>query len=186
MDNFIPETSKDEQDVPYYEDVKAEGGWQGHGTGKSMQSLQSEITEAIGRLGGMVVGFQQGNFGKRQGFRINYTLQRPDGSMWPGELDVAALPVKDEHKRRKGLDTRREKSLKMALYMLRVALNGSWFLKQLSPGFNPLMPWMIMSSKDGKKYTISSAFQGMMAGENLLPEPEHDEEAVEGEFSETD
>ncbi len=185
-DNFVPETSRDEQDVPYYDDVSSEGGWQGHATEKSEPTLQAEITQAIGRLGGMVVGFQKGAFGSRMGYRVHYTLRRPDGQMWPGKLDIAALPVKPpKPNAKKNMDTWNQRSLKMALYMTRVALEGSWFLKQLAPGYNPLMPWMLMPREDGSEFTIAEAFDDMLQGKTMLPEPKKEEDAVEGEFSET-
>jgi len=70
--DFIPDQPKTVQDVPFYEDVTAVGGWQGHSTSKSISSLKSEITASIGRLGGLVTGFQRGTFligeQEREGF----------------------------------------------------------------------------------------------------------------------
>ncbi len=67
----------------------------------------------------------------------------------------------------------------MALYMLRNALDGNWFLQQLSPGFAPLLPWML-EEKSGK--TITQLWSESVSIGNLLPVP--GDEFVEGEFSE--
>lgn len=186
---FIPDVKGAAADVPFFDDVTAEGGWQGHSTGKSIEALKSEVTASIGRLGGMVIGFQRGQFqvGEhlRDGFRISYAVEAPDGKMFPGRLDIAALPVRKNpragyDRRVRSDDARREKSLKMALFMLKVGLDGTWFLSKLSPGFAPLMPWMI--GKTGQ--TITEAWQaGIM--NNLLP-PASSDWKVKGVNDETD
>ena len=176
--DFIPEQPKDAQQVPFFEEATADGGWQGHGTGKSIQQLQSEISSAIGRLGGMIVGFQRGHFvldhQKREGFQVHYTIENPGGHLIRGKLDIAALPLK------KATPAKQEKTLKMALFMLRNALDGAWFLQQLSPGYAALMPWML-DERTGKSVTqlwSESAFS------HLLPAGE--EEFVEGEYKVTE
>jgi len=175
--NFIPDQPKTAQDVPFYEDVTASGGWQGHRTRKSVSSLKSEITASIGRLGGLVSGFQSGTFKineqLRDGFQIHYVIEQPDGGMMRGRLDVAALPVK------KNIETRREKCLKMALYMVRDALDGTWFLQQLSPGYAPLMPWMI---EDNSGKSLTQLWSESAAMKQLLPPSDGD--FVEGDFEE--
>lgn len=166
--DFIPEQPTDVVEVPFYEDVKGDGGWQGHRTRKSERLLQGEISKAVSRLGGMVTGFQKGAFGSRVGYRIHYTVSRPGGELWPGRMDIAALPV-----RNKG---NMEKSLIMSLYMVRNTLDGSWFLQQLSPGFIPLLPWMLVPGKKGKNFTEQMTDDGMLQ----LPTGD----VVDGEFEE--
>ncbi len=168
--NFIPEQqNKDPQDVPYFDDVSSTDGWEGQSTSKSIDKLKLEVVAALERLGGTVRSFQRGTFvvgkKKREGFQIHYIIEQPDGSMRPGRLDVAALPVREEYRLERSLASRREKSLKMALYMLREALNGTWFLSQLSPGYAPLMPWMLM--KDDK--TVTQVWSEQVFTGNLLP-----------------
>ena len=172
--NFIPEQTKIEvQDVPYFDDVTSDGGWQGHSTSKSIETLKAEIVSALSRLGGLVSGFQRGTFQignqKREGFQIHYVIEQPGGAMRQGRLDIAALPVKDTYSLKRSYNSRREKSLKMALYMLRSALDGTWFLQQLSPGYAPLMPWMIAQ---GDK-TITQMWSESVFS-NLLPSGEAD------------
>lgn len=115
---------------------------------------------------------------KRDGYQITYLLVGADGGMYPGRIDVAALPVKDSWRIHETYEKRRERSLKMALYMLREALNGTWFLQQLSPGYAPLMPWLVA----GKGKTISELWAESNVMSNLLPAPSDD--FVEGEYKE--
>lgn len=177
---FIPEMPTEAQDVPYFGDVTSEGGWQGHSTTKSVATLKSEVIVALSRLGGLVTGFQRGRFQvgehAREGFRIHYAIEKSDGVMFPGRLDVAALPVK-ETKRGGPQRQRAEKSLKMALYMLRNALDGAWFLQQLSPGYSPLMPWLLDAGSDK---TVSQLWAEAVPIGRLLPPADF----VDGEFEE--
>jgi hypothetical protein len=129
-----------------------------------------------------VTGFQQGTFitgkQKRDGFQVHYIIESPDGSMTRGRIDIAALPVKEDYRLQRTLKARREQSLKMSLYMLRVALNGTWFLQQLSPGYAALLPWMIV---DGKR-TLTQAWSESETMGLLLPPG--DAEFMEGNFKE--
>ena len=163
MFSFQPEEKK-AQKVPYFEDVSRDEGWQGYHTTKSIKTLQSEIGDAIGRLGGVVSGFQRGTFQietqSREGFQVHYSIENPNGQLVPGRLDIAALPVRDRHN-----DQKRDKSLRMALYMLRNALDGMWFMQQLSPGYAALMPWML--ADEGK--TISQLWSESPVMSRLLP-----------------
>ena len=181
--DFIPEIPKTVQEVPLYDDVTSSGGWQGHSTGKSVASLKSEIAASIGRLGGLVTGFQRGTFmigeQTRDGFQIHYVIEQPDGGMMRGRLDVAALPVRKSYRLQRSLVTRKDKSLRMALYMLRNALDGTWFLQQLSPGYAPLMPWMIEATS-GK--SLTQLWSESAAMKQLLPPSDGD--FVEGDFEE--
>ena len=182
--NFTPEQPKIAQNVPYFDDVTAKDGWAGHATSKSIDTLKAEIVVVISRLGGMVSenSFQRGSFliddKKREGFQIQYAIQHPDGSIVPARLDVAALPVRNDYRLNRTLKKRSEQSLKMALYMLRSALEGTWFLQQLSPGYAPLMPWMLEKSS-GK--TISQLWAESTFGKLLPP---GNSEFVEGEYRE--
>lgn len=181
--NFIP--TQDERLAPaitYFEDAAAKDGWQGQATGKSIERLKQEVFDAIGRLGGKVTGFQSGTFvggkQKREGFQIKYFVESQDGKISDGRLDIAALPVKENYRLQRTLKTRREQSLKMALYMLRVALEGTWFLQQLSPGYAALMPWMLIDSER----TVTQLWSESAVMNRLLPPGSS--EFVEGNFKE--
>lgn len=166
MSNFIPEQKTAEQ-VPYFEEVSKSDGWQGQTTTKSIETLKSEIVQAISRLGGLITGFQRGYFqvgsAKREGFRVFYNLETETGEMVPGRIDVAALPCRNQV-------TNRDKALRMALYMLRDSFDGLWFLQQLSPGFAPLMPFMLAKGD----MTISQLWSESSIMKNLLPPGESD------------
>lgn len=177
--NFIPE-QQNSADVPFFDDVVSRNGWQGHTTGKSIETLKSEIMLAMDRLGGIVANFQKGSFviddKERNGFRLYYTVNHPNGALSPGQLDIAALPVKRDYRLRKTLAKRQKQSLKMALYMLRQGLDGLWFLQQLSPGYAPLLPWML-EQKTGQ--TIGQLWSNQVFSHLLPP---GNSEFVEGEF----
>ena len=184
--DFIPDQAERQpQRVPYFDDVTAEQGWRGHTTGKSIEKLKLEIIASISRLGGQVQTFQRGTFQigeqKRDGFRIHY-IEGQGGKLLYGRLDVAALPVKTDYRLRQSYEKRREQSLKMALFMLREALDGTWFLQQLSPGYSPLMPWMLEEST-GKTLTQLWT-ERSLASKFLLPPPGSDD-AIDAEFTES-
>jgi hypothetical protein len=180
--NFIPEQPKNSQQVPYFDEVTKEAGWQGQSTTKSVKTLQSEIIEAISRMGGLVINFQRGSFqdesNPRDGFRVHYVVQASDGRQVPGRIDIAALPIKTDWSLRRSDDKRKDQSLKMALYMLRMALDGTWFLQQLSPGYSALVPFML---GQGDK-TLSQMWSESSVMQNLLPPGE--DEFVDGEATE--
>jgi hypothetical protein len=193
---FIPEQESKALAVPYFDEVTAEGGWRGMSTGKSIETLKSEITQAISRLGGVVAGFV---FGKmvtpegveRGGYQIHYAIEAKGGKMVPGRFDFAALPVRQKSRRSRAgsLERQKEKSLKMGLFMARDALVGLWFLQVLSPGFAPLMPWMIVGSGKNAR-TLTQLWSESPVMKQLLPpdgsEFEKDDDAVEGSFKEVD
>lgn len=153
--------------VPYYEDAFRKGGaagWAGHYTSKSSKTLLAEISGEIARLGGSVVNVQHGTYTvdglERQGVRIEYIVTGAGGQHVQGQLDIAALPVKNKYNQ-----GAKDKSLVMSLYMLGEALKGMWYMQQLSPGYAALMPWMV--GPNGK--TISQLWAESPLMNNLLP-----------------
>ena len=154
--DFIPEDTVEEQSVPYYQDADKANGWAGHTTGKTIKSLQREIRLSMERLGGHITGFKSGTFTtqqkKREGFQVHFILELPGDDAKMGRLDIAALPVRAKYDWQEPKKTHREKSLRMALFMLRDYLNGLWYIRQLSPGFATLMPFII-DSKSGKTFS---------------------------------
>jgi hypothetical protein len=171
MVNFTPKQTSKARNVPFFEDASREDGWAGHTTGKSMAKLKAEISEAVTRLGGIVTRFKEGYFEvggrSRSGFQVEYSISDDDGNLAPGRIDIAALPV------RRSINE--EKSLRMALYMLRNAFEGMWFMQQLSPGYSALMPFLLA---DGQN-TVSQLWSERTALGLLLPPPSSD--FVEGE-----
>ena len=148
MFDFTKERNeKEPEQVPYYEEATAVNGWQGQATGKAIETLKSEIMAHIGKLGGLVSGFEKGRFGTRAGFRIHYVIETPEGKHVPGYIDVAALPLKQhqyfDRRNRTPEGVLLDRSLRMALYNVTVCLGSLWKLQRLSPGFAPLMPFMV-------------------------------------------
>ena len=189
---FVPKTGEFSQEVPYFDEVKGDAGWKGHGTSKSMVALKAEVTQSVARLGGQVTGFVRGAYEmengiSRDGFQIHYAIEDSQANLHSGRIDVAALPVR-EPKRRSGyrdtMERRREQTLKMCLFMIRDALDGQWFLQMLSPGYAALMPWMLAS---GDK-TVTELWSESATMKKLLPpkdskfEGDEEEEVVEGDF----
>lgn len=177
--NFVPE-NKGAQDVPYFEDTTSAGGWAGHTTSRSTERLETEIRESLGRLDALVVGFQRGTFPgdkPRSGCVIHYVVQSPRGPI-PGRMEIAALPIKTRTSR-SGYKQKLEQSYRMALFMLREALDGMWYMQQLAPGYFPLIAWMLV---EGNK-TVSQMWSASLDTGHLLPPG--DDDFVEGEFKET-
>ena len=183
--NFIPEQPKNIGEVPFFEDVNSTDGWMGQTTTKSIETLKSEITSAISHLGGMVVGFQRGTFllsGKnREGFRIHCTIDDNKGKLIPIQVEIAALPVKETVTYRRGgmrsKEHRQDASLRMSLFMFRDAIRGLWFLQQLSPGYAPLMPFILV----GKNQTLSQLWSESPIMSKLLPQNVGDGEFIDAE-----
>lgn len=183
---FIPDTEKQVKDVPYFEDVDTAKGWGGHATGKGEIELQSQIAAAMGRLGGMVTGWQRGTVfvqeRKRDAYRMFYTIQQGEGKMLAGRMDIAALPVRTKETMRSH-DKKRKQALKMALFNLRNQLEAAWRMQQLIPGYFALLPFMLHES--GKTFTELWVAQQEVG--NLLPEVTEDhDDALDIEFKEVE
>jgi hypothetical protein len=165
---FKPDISEKDLLIPYFEEAKNEDGVIGYSTQKSLKTLKAEITAGFGRLGGSVIGFQSGKFGKRYGFRIDFTFAGV-----PGRMDIAALPIKKE------TESRVDKAKRHALYSVQKRLEAEYSTALIMPGDVPLMPYMLNS--EGK--TVLEVMREM--GEiPALPES-IEEDIIEGEFNES-
>lgn len=163
--NFIPDKPPETEPAPYLEDVRESDGWEGHTTKKSIDSLLSEVTQALTRLGALMTGMISGTFQdekarKRPGYVISYIYKTPDGRQMDGRIEVSGLPL------RSNTPAKELQSRRMALYMLRESLNGSRYLQMLSPGYMALMPFMLADTGQ----TFSQKFQNTL----LLAQPEDD------------
>ena len=159
MFEFVSEKTEHKvEEVPYFEDATAANGWSGVTTTKTIETLKANIIASIGKLGGSVTGFEKGKFGGRTGYRVHYVIETPEGKHVPGYMDAAALPLKPNvrnyhrYGRGSGEANKEEKSLRMALYNIDMCLSSLWKFQRLSPGFAPLMPFMIMD-KSGRNLT---------------------------------
>lgn len=143
--SFKPEKDP-EFKVPYFDDVSAADGWEGHTTSKSIDTLCSEISANMSRLNCIVTGILPGTFGDRYGFRVHFAIRSGSGNMNASQMDIACLPLKPSTRRRNrgyGPDPRIEQTKKMGLFMLNKALKGLWFMSALVPGYIPFMSLML-------------------------------------------
>jgi hypothetical protein len=163
---------KDEiKQVPFFDDVTAAQGWEGHTTSKSIDKLTSEIATNLTLIGCVFSGCRAGTFGDRMGFQIHFAMSSESGQMIPSRLDIACLPLnprKRTRARRRGKGTsnqRIEGTQKMALYMAAKAIKGMYFLSVMSPAYIPFMSLML----DTRGETLGERWiaQGSMAA--LMP-----------------
>jgi len=187
---FIPdEEDGPSLDVPYFGEARAEDGWQGQSTKRSYNTLKSDVTKALARIGGIVHAIKRGTYEiggvERAGAQIHYSIEGIGSQVHYGRIDVAALPVHKSNRGdwRKILRKRQERSLCMALYNVIQALKAQWVLKQLNPAYVPLMPWLLADDER----TISQAYLEAGIGKALaLPAPSEAGETVIGEFTEVE
>jgi len=183
MVKFTPDETQDETAlVPYFDEARSKEGWSGQSTTKSIETLKAEVVRAVARLGGKITRFTRGSYeidGKeRAGYQIEYIVEAPDGKVFPGRFDIAALPVKKPT--RGNVDqierNRHKASVRMSLYNVVNSLEASWILQMLSPGYNVLIPGML---GDGEK-TIGEIWLDAASFRQLTPPKPDDVE--EGEF----
>lgn len=184
--DFIPNKEEGPSlDVPFFGEARAEEGWQGQGTTRSYETLKTDLTRAMLRLGGVIHGIVRGTYTinglSRPGVRVNYSLEGPTGKMIYGRMDFAALPVQEPARRRsdwgRTLRRREEESIRMALYNVIQGLRAQWVLKQLNPSYVPLMPWLLADDQQ----TISEKYLSAGFG-RALPAPAGEEGIIEGSF----
>lgn len=146
--NFIPESVSQELEVPWFEEATtAQHGVRGHNTGKGIDELQGEIRAVIGRLGGSVRLFVAGTFPgqrKRYGYEVRFEIAGHEG-----RILIAALPLKKE------TPAKKTATLKQALYTVREHLQAQYNLLLLSPGSNPLLPYLLA---DGQR-TVAELYR---------------------------
>ena len=184
---FIPDEQTFDDPVPLLSEARADDGWKGQSTDKSVPKLRSEIAAEIGRLGGTMSRWIRGDYEmddgtERPGIEIGYSIATEDGRIFQGRINVAALPFKIS-KNRSDSDKlnrdRAEKSLRMALFNVRDALQASRILQVLSPGYAGLMPWLLV---EGQKDKTISELWGDTMGLKALPAPADDGEVVDVKF----
>lgn len=138
------EHQSDQPSVPFFEDAtKKDHGVKGHTTGKSLEKLKSEVRSAIARLGGGVHRIQHVKFPDpekgeaRYGFVVTF-----DYLGHPAEMKIAGLPLKNP------TDTKKDQSMKQALYTIRESLEAQHNQYLLSPGSHPLLPYVLDADND--------------------------------------
>jgi len=186
--NFKPDEAKKTPSIPYFEDLTGEAGFRGYSTQKSIQTLQSEVSQAIARLEGYLIDVQTGSFQdeklhKRAGFVFIFTIPAPGGKgTVMAEISVAAFPVRNWTAKKE------EQSKKMVLYVLRDWLESVWNFQRVTPQpVATLIPFML--GNDGETLSdawISGRITGglLMSGEEAPHKNKDLEEVVEGEAKE--
>lgn len=180
---FEPENKK-AKEAPYFEDISGDMGFRGQGTGKSIERLMGEVTNAISNLGGYIISVQRGKFidekaRSRFGFVFVFTIPGPGGgSQVMAEIKVAAFPL------RKYTAVKEEQAKRMALYVLRDWLVSMFNFQKCTPvEVATLIPFML--DKNGE--TLSDAWISGKITSGLLLESGSDvpesgmEDVVEGE-----
>ena len=183
---FEPENRSRSSEAPFFEDISGDVGYRGYSTQKSIEKLQSEVTNAISNLGGYIINVQRGNFiddrgRSRYGFVFVFTIPGPGNvSTVMAEIKVAAFPL------RKWSAKKEEQSRKMALYVLRNWLESMFNFQRLTPTpAAPLIPFML----DNKGQTLSDAWisgeisQGLLMPGDSKPPESGMEDMVEGEVA---
>ncbi len=175
---FIPDEQSNQEDaLPRYDEVRAEDGWQGMSTGKSLETLRAEISAEIGLMDGTMTGWLRGDYKMpdgqvRAGVEIRYQIVAGDGQIFKGKMAVAALPYEVSEGRADSdrlNRNRAKKSLRMGLFNIRASLRAARILELLSPGYAGLMPWLLANQEDDR--TISEMWSEEGIGSKALPPP---------------
>jgi hypothetical protein len=188
---FIPDEGGQDYDVPLFDQVSAKDGWKGQSTDKSVETLRAEISAEIGRMHGTMTGWMRGEYempdgNRRPGIEIKYQVVTGEGQAFEGRIAIAALPYEFSEGRADSARinrTRADKSLRMGLYNVRDALQGSRIMETLSPGYAALMPWLLVG---GEEKTVSELWAEQGMGQRALPVPDEDGEIVDGVVREVD
>lgn len=142
---FVPTDTDIVREVPYIEDARADFApyysvfnKSAEVITKDLERAKQEVISEMAKMGGGVVGFQQGYFNvgdkKRHGYRILFIYGGGRGM-----IRVAGLPIR-------GSDTPRQVNavLAQALFNVRDWLKAAVTNKIFSPGFNVLIPFMLV------------------------------------------
>ena len=133
MDDFVPLESEAVKDkVPYLEDARADYAPYYQPVNQTIAKAKNAIIAEMGKLGGTVLDFEEGNFGNRRGYVIRFVLNGK-----PGRIKVAGLPLKKFTPLK--MDRVRIQALMNIRDWLKTAVTSMIF----SPGNNPLVPHLL-------------------------------------------
>lgn len=165
---FTPTAKDTKIEVPFFEDARADFAPY-YAAEKTIERAKDALTAEIGKLGGIVVAFQEGHFGAgkktRYGYRIAFTYAGR-----PGAISVAGLPIKNDHTERK-IKQVKVQALMNAADWFKAAITQRVF----SPGTDILLMHLLV---DGRR-TVADYIRE--AGR--LPELSDGNDIVEGEYS---
>lgn len=181
--SFQEDTKKTSSDAPWFEEVTGDAGFRGYSTQKSEDQLMSNITAALGRLGGKIIGVRRGKWiddKKRQRYiyEFNFSMAGPgDQGAAMGVIQVAAFPI------RKWTEKKDMQARKMALYVLQDMLETTFNFQRITPKeVATLIPFMLSASG----MTLSESYlTGRITKGFMLPEgqkrPKQDGDVIEAE-----
>lgn len=164
---FVPDEAEKKKEI-YFEDATRDAGYAGYTSKRSEDTLISEITTALNRLGCKLTNWHTGKFvdefqNSRRGFVFEFTSPGKHGNM-PGIIRVAALPL------RQYTDTKDAQSRRMALFQLRDYLVAAFQFSTMSIGFAPIVPFML----NDKGETVSEVWLERFDPSRTLPAPADD------------
>lgn len=159
----------------WFEDATRDAGYAGYSSTRSEDTLISEITTALNRLGCKLTSWYSGAFedefkNQRRGFVFEFTSPAPKGGNLPGVIRVAALPI------RHPTPQKDKQARRMALFQLRDYLVAAFQFSTMSVGFAPIVPFML----NDQGQTVSEVWISKFDPSHALPEPAQDD-VVEGE-----
>lgn len=156
---FIPDQPAEaKQHVPFFED-SSEEEISGRGTTLSANQLLGEIEDELFKLGARRVVVQEGKFDTkpvRYGYIIGFLFHEHNA-----QIEVAALPIKAF------TDTKKDKALRQALYLLRNWLKAEREALLYRPTSQPLLPYVLTEGGDRTLIQVAAGKLGvpLMLGE---------------------
>lgn len=165
---FVPDEAKKKNAI-YFEDATRDAGYAGYTSKRSEDTLISEITTSLNRLGCKLTNWYTGKFvdefkNTRRGFVFEFTSPARTGGNLPGIIRVAALPL------RQFTDTKDAQARRMALFQLRDYLVAAFQFSTMSVGFAPIVPFML----NDKGETVSEVWLERFDPGHTLPAPADD------------
>jgi hypothetical protein len=144
---FIPDESKSNvMVVPFFEDSSDEKV-SGRGTTLTAKQLQTEIEDELIKLGARRVIVTEGRFDTkpvRYGYIVSFLFHDHEA-----QIEVAALPM------RQATESKKDKALRQALYLLRNWLKAEREALLYRPTSQPLLPYVL--AEGGERTLIQIA-----------------------------
>lgn len=145
--------------VPYIEDARKDYAPYYSST-KSIEAAKTDVSDRLDILGAGILSFQSGSYEinklKRFGFVIRFTLNVEPFNGAEGVIRVACLPIRT-------WSEAKEKQVKVqALLVVADWLKSAITSRIFSPDAHPLVPYLLMPSKDGRMYTVTEVIGQMV------------------------
>jgi hypothetical protein len=160
MFNFTPDQPSAAQiKVPYLEDATADTAPYYSST-RSVEAAKTEVADRLDALGGNILSFVGGTFEinkqKRFGFVIRFALNVHPFSNAEGIIRVAGLPIRIPS------DAKEKRVKVQALLNVADWLKTAMTSRIFSPDAHPLVPYLLMPSKDGQLHTVTEAISQLV------------------------